>query len=231
MRNKLVTDDGKRIKLHINSIEYIRQRELWDTRFINCALVNIDTKTKLNNEEVYKVDMQLYAELSGLYIGEAYNKAVLAAIDLRDTRIELEFSNGARHHTSLLYSFTEYPESKTIMVAWNKNFIPLLSGHLRAGAFISPLVAAASFSSNKKYLLYLLMERYLHVLNTSKSFVVSKEDIRKELNLAPTEYLEFKSLNAKVIKPALKDISIKLGINIVGKVKGDRMIFSYRGVE
>jgi hypothetical protein len=139
--------------------------------------------------------------------------------------------NGLTLHDQIVYKILEDKTMKLFLIHWNTNFIPLVSGHMRAGDFITPAIAAASFSTNRRYSFYLLLEKYLYLLHTQDSFTITKDEIRERLQIQPTEYIEFKMLNAKVIKPALKDIYDKLGIPLVVKVKNTRVMFSYGDIK
>jgi len=231
MRNNLSITSSNVVKLHYNSIHTINQLDIWDSRFINSCLVGSNQGVMFAREKMYPVDIHKYAELSGLYYGEAFDKALKAAIKLRDFKFSMVLPNGATLHDQLVYKIIEDKDMQLFLIHWNENFIPLVSGHMKAGDFISPQVSAASFSSNRRYCLYLALIKQLYLLEKQDSFIIPKQEIRSILGLKEGEYSEFKMVNAKVIKPALRDIYAKLGIPITCKIHSSRVIFQYGEVK
>jgi len=176
---------------------------------------------------MYPVDIYKYADLSNLHYGKAFAKALEVAKKLRDTSFTVILPNGMNYTSSLVFSIVDDIDMGLFLINWNENFIPLISGHMKAGEFISPRVAASSFSSNKRYCLYLMLEKHLHLLEKQDTFIIPKQEIRNILGLKEGEYSEFKMVNAKIIKPALKDIYNKFGIPLTAKISSNRVIFSY----
>lgn len=221
------TPDGERIKLHQNTLPTIKELDIWGSRLINSSLVGENQGVLFGTDKYCAVDITKYAALGSLYYAEAFNKALEVANKLLITPLSYTLPSGATHTTTLIYDIIHDMNMRVFLVNWNKNFIPLISGHMKAGEFISPRVGASSFSSNKRYCLYLMLEKYLHLLEKQNTFIIPKQEIRSILGLKEGEYSEFKMVNAKIIKPALKDIYNKFGIPLTVKVSRDRVIFSY----
>jgi hypothetical protein len=215
------------IKLHHNSIDTIKHLELYDNRFINCCLLGEDQGVLFKKERYYPVDVDEYAKSCKLRLHEAFESVIDVIRKLKETSMDITLPDGSVYVTSLIYDFIYNESEKQILINWNSKFIPLISGHMEAGNFLLVDPRISTISSSKRYSLYILIEKNLWQLTRHGKFILTKEEIRTMLNLEETEYKEFKSLHAKIIKPTLTDIYNKLGIKLVSSVRANKVIFNY----
>jgi hypothetical protein len=222
-------DSGK-CKVHINGIEVFGQLELSDSRFINCCLVGEDQGIIFDKEKFYPVDIDLYAKLCGLYYGEAFDQLLETVDKLYQIDLKVTLPSSAVMHTRLVYKYIHDKASKQLLIRWNSTFIPLISGHMEAGRFMEIAVAMVAIPSQTRYQLYLLIQKNLWKLQKAELFVLTKKEVRDVMGLEDGQYAKFANLNARLIKPTLKDVYNKLGIRLKVKVSGDKLLFSYEEV-
>ena len=218
---------GTEIKLHHNMVEVFKDIELWDSRFINCCLLGTNQKIIFKKEDYYPVDIRMYAKQSGMSEIQAFTRVEETVLKLKELDIKVKLPDNRILHTSLIYSFIVDVASRTININWNKNFIPLISGRMEAGNFLMLDTKASTISSNRRYCLYVLLQKYLWKLPIDGAFYIEKQEIRAMIGLKETEYAEYKALNKWVVKPTLADIHNKLGIGLQAKVLGSKVRFTY----
>lgn len=226
MSNKKDIDIDARIKFHQETVHKLKEFDIWESRFINSCLVGKNQGVIFGKDKYCPVDIHKFAELSNLHYGKAFDKALEAATKLC-AKIFIPREGNRTTLTSIIWKVDADKDIGTILVLWDSDFIPLISGHMVAGEFISPRIAASAFQSNRRYCLYLLLEENLHILQKQDNFTLTKQEIRHTLGLKEGEYSEFKMVNAKIIKPALKDMYNKFGIPLTAKISSNRVIFSY----
>ena len=215
------------IKLHHGALDIIKNLKLYDNRFINCCLLGENQGILFKKERYYPVNVEAYSKVSKLKSKEAFISILEVLRKLKETSMDIKLPNGSIYVTSLVYDYIYCEEDRKIHVNWNSKFIPLISGHMEAGKFLLADPRITNINSNKRYCLYLLIEKNLWQLCKQVTFVLPKDEIREMLNLQDYEYREFKSLHAKVIKPTLVDIYNKLGVKLITSVRGNRVIFQY----
>lgn len=222
--------DAGSCKVHVNGIEVFGQLELSDSRFINCCLVGEDQGVTFDNERMYPVDIDLYAQMCGLHYGKAFDKLLETVEKLYQADLKITIPSGAVMHTRLVYKYVHDKASKQLFIRWNSTFIPLISGHMEAGKFMEIAVAMVTIPSQTRYQLYLLIQKNLWKLQKAELFVLTKKEVREVMGLKEGQYAKFANLNAQLIKPTLKDIYNKLGIRLKLKVSGEKLLISYEGL-
>lgn len=80
--------------------------------------------------------------------------------------------------------------------------------------------ARSDTKPSKRYFLYEFIQKHLYLLDKQKEIVVTTSDLRDAAKVDTTEYLEFKELNRRLIKPTLQDIYKQLGVKLA--VKGNK---------
>jgi len=216
------------MKIHHNVISVLKELELYENRFVGCCLWGEDQGILFSNDKMYPVDVEAYSKVCGTTRSKAFKDLLEIIRKLKETSFDIKLPDNSVYVTSIVYDFLYKEENKTILVNWNKKFIPLISGNMEAGKFMVLDKRIASISSNKRYLMYILIEKNLWKLSKQDLFFIEKQEIRDVLNLLPEEYTEFKSLHAKVIKPTLKDIYNKLGIGLETSIRGSKVLFNYK---
>jgi hypothetical protein len=215
------------IKLHHNAIEIFKDIELYSTRFINCCLLGTNQGTRYGEYDYYPVDIYKYKEVCGLSIGEAYDSAYAMATKLNEIKIELKLIDGRTLVTNLIHGIIYDKEVRTLVINWNKDFIPLISGNMPKGAFLMADVSMIEVQSTYRYSMYLLVQKNLWKLPIDGMFILRKEEIREQLGLKEHMYKQFKELHRSIIKPTLKDMYNKIGVNLKTKVMGDKVEFTH----
>lgn len=214
------------IKLHHSAIDIFKQLELYDTRFFNsCLIANQDMG--IGKDKYCPVDIAYYAEQCKISKREAMSKAMDIVLKLQELVIEIDLDNGRILMTNLIHKFTCIEAAYILSVNWDKDLLPFIGNTMPSGKFLMVNPAMGEVKSNKRYCMYLLIEKSLWKLDKEESFFLQKLAIRNILGLKDTEYMEFKQLNAKIIQPTLKDMQKILRINLKTKVRGSSVEFSY----
>ena len=215
------------IKLHHGAIDLFKDIELYDTRFVNCCLIGENQGITFGTGQYYAIDLVRYGEVCGLDKGKAYKHALEAALKLSKLRLSVKLMDGSTLHTTLIYAVKEDIDTGYILIQWNRDFIPYISGQMPKGRFLMVDARMDGVTTNKRYCLYLLIQKHLWKLGSEEVFYLTKQALRDALGLQEQDYKEFKVFNSSLLKPTLKDIYSKLGINLKTKVRGDRVEFSH----
>jgi len=220
------------IKLHNNSIETIKELDVWDCRLMNCALLGKKQGFLLNSKKAYPVDLAKYGELSGLMSEpkKAYEKALESAKKLRDTGLDILLPNGGNLYTSMVYEIYYDSKLQVLGIYWNPDFIPLISGEMDKGTFMHPRIDMSGISSAKRYALYLLLEKNLWKLEQLGAIELSKQEIREVTGAIEGIYVEWKTVTRNYVKPTVKamydvlglslEISTRKNVVVITKLKG-----------
>jgi len=215
------------IKLHHNAIAIFKDIELYSTRFINCCLLGTGQGTKYGEYDYYPVNIYKYKEVCNLTLSEAYESAFNMATKLNEIKLELKLVDGKTLVTNLIHGIVYEKEKNVLLINWNKDFIPLISGNMLKGTFLMADIAMIEVQSTHRYAMYLLIQKYLWKLARESRFFLGKGEIREQLGLKGSEYKQFKELHRSIIKPTLKDMYNRVGVSLKTKVVGDRVEFTH----
>lgn len=210
--------------------DVINKLRIDESRFINCCLLEVNQGIKFKEENYYPVDVNRYAELQHIESGKAIKELIELCEFHKTNSLAIPVAGNGTLHTSLIYEYLHYEEEKLLHINWNPKLIPYISGTMVAGKFLTIDTRMDGVSSSRRYSMYILLANNLWQLEKYGSFALSSLEIRTGLGLIAGEYKELNVLNSKVIKPTLKDIYSKLGINLQCAIKRGKVIFTYKEV-
>lgn len=212
---------GQKILKHYDMVTITREFDNMDAiRFFNSCLIGKYQKEEFDKEEFYPVDIDYYAKQAKITRGKAYDEAYSIARNLRDTVITVDLGKGNLWDSSLIFEIKYNKEQQVLKIKWNMKLIPLISGNMERGKFLYIDARMSDIKSSKRYFLYEFIQKHLYLLDKQKEIVVTTSDLRDAAKVDTTEYLEFKELNRRLIKPTLQDIYKQLGVKLV--VKGNK---------
>lgn len=225
-----IVTNVERIKLHNEVLHTLKQTDLWDNRLINCVLKLEEQKNILSSEDFYPVDLTLYYSF-GLIEGsrkKTFEKLIESAKRLRDAAIEIRLADGSILYGGLFAAIQYNTDPMYMRIKWNDYFLPLISGKMEAGKFLFPSVEMVKLPE-RKYSLYLLIEKNLYKLDKNESFLLQKEVILSSLRLEFDSKMAktFKEVSRLYIKPTLKALYLKTGISLTYKVIANKVEFRY----
>ena len=183
-----------------------------EIRFLNCCLVGLEQKELLSETQYYPVNIDRYADKSGLSVSKAYEEVKLFADKLKHIDLKIKLGSSI-WITSFIYDYVYDDLNKTIHIQWNKKIIPAISGEMLPGTFCYYDSRMDSVSSNKSYRLAELLQRYLWHIRQHGSYQLDIDLIRKQTGTEKL-YIEYKELNRWVIQPALKDLEKHIGVKL-----------------
>lgn len=204
------------IKLHHYTIDTVLQLDIWDSRLLNCTLLRTDQGETFCKGKAFPVDLVEFGIMGGMGKSpkEVYDKALISAKKLRDTPLDIKLPDGSNLYTSLVYEIHYDDKLQTIALSWNPAFVPLISGDMAKGKFMFPRVSMAALSSNKRYGLYLLIEKGLYKASSPEGLVLRKEAIREVLGIDNGSYKEWKDVTRRFIKPTTETLYSILGVRL-----------------
>jgi hypothetical protein len=217
------------VKYRIDAVDdVVNKLRIDESRFINCCLLGVEQRVRFKEENYYPVDIRTYAVRQNIDIGKAFNEVLAICKFHKENSLAISVGGSAVLHTSLIYEYREDIDDKTVYINWNPKFIPYISGEMEPGKFLTVDICMDGVPSNRRYSMYLLIAKHLWRLEREGTFSLTKEEIRKGLNLGETEYKEFNVLNSKVIKPTLEAIKNKLGKSIQVRLSKGTAIFAHK---
>lgn len=215
----LKRDDFLKLTTRFNSVGEIR--------FIHCCLIGVDQKELLNSTEYYPVDVDSYAEKSGLSLGQAFTEIVEIINNFKHTDINITLDDGSVWVTSLVYDYIYDDAAKVIKIKWNKKVIPALSGEMLPGTYCYYDPRLDTTSNSRSFRLAELIQRHLWEVRVKGKCSISVQTIREHTDTFNI-YPEYKELNRCVIQAALEDLQKYAGIKLVATKKrgSSTVIFS-----
>jgi hypothetical protein len=138
--------------------------------------------------------------------------------------LRINLGNGAILVTSLIYDFIYKPEEKLLAINWNRKFIPMISGQMPSGEFLTIDVRMDGVSSTHRYNLALLLQKNIWKLDKQGEFYLSEKLLRETLGLKD-KYKEFNVLHTKIVKPTLGHLYDKLGLRLQSRIRGKDVKF------
>jgi hypothetical protein len=208
------------VKMHHDLVGMYGEMWLQAQRVLNCLLIKVDQDKLIQGEDKDRfkaVDIRRYAELGDMSIGEAYNEIVKTIEVMRVTPLKFPISGGGIFTTSIIHSHIAQEDPYLVFIDLDKALVPMLSGELPSGQFLLADPIMDSLKSSKRYTFYLHVKKQLWKLKKQPSFIVPITDVRVAFGLSDNQYPETRRIVEKLIKPALKDIQIKLGIALKAK--------------
>lgn len=220
-RQNSVTDVEKKIYKHAATIHCSGELTLFQRKIINCLLYN--AYPVLYDENKFKIRIRDLLNLMGLSNND-YQYLRKAFRDIRRTDItwNLTFEN--------FKSSNDEPEEEEqefetwIDCSWlswamsdgstiHYEFPAPLKAYLKDPA----VYAAMSLTIQKKFtskFALILYENCVRYVDIGKTKIFSLETFRKIMGVKDTQYKEFRSLNSRVIKPAIKQLNDMTDISV-----------------
>jgi len=212
---------GQKILKHYDMVTITREFANMDAiRFFNSCLIGKYQKEEFDREEFYPVDIDYYAKQAKISRGKAYDEAYSLAKRFLDTSITVDLGKGNFWDSSLIYEIQYNKDQQVLKIKWNMKLIPLISGNMERGKFLYIDARMSDIKSSKRYFLYEFLQKHLYLFDKQKEIVVTTSDLRDAAKVDSSEYLEFKELNRRLIKPTLQDIYKQLGVKLT--VKGNK---------
>jgi hypothetical protein len=193
-------------------------------RLITSALHKLFHALEFDSKTYYPVDVGLYAEQSGLTLSKAYRE-ILGIIRAWGTEeVVHKLDKSRTWYTRIIYDIIGDDDLFTIQVRWNIEVIGMISGKQESGKFATYDSRMTAVGSNKRYLMYELLQRNMYKLGDKfkfptidadgyKYFELSLDDIREATNTVD-RYPAFKDLNVNLIIPTLEDMQKLIGISL-----------------
>jgi plasmid replication initiation protein len=182
------------------------------TRFFNASLKQHYQLDEFSQAKYYPVDLQFFADQSGLPAGLAYKQCKELANYFMQETYTIPLEDGFTWVTRLFVDYKYDDTMQELSVQWNPAFIKKVSGKLIAGEFITVDTRMSAVQSNKRYLLYEYLQQNLWRLNKVGFFQLKLLDLRKYTNTHATEYVEFKEFKRNVLDTTLFDMNTRLNV-------------------
>jgi hypothetical protein len=206
------------------------QTDVWDNRLINCILLGENQKVRFSEEDFFTVDLDKYYSF-GLIDGskrKTFINALESATKLRDAPIEILLEDGSILYGGVFAAIQYNKETCYLRVKWNSYFIPLVSGDMEAGKFLFPVVDMVKIPE-RRYSLYLLMEKNLYKLETDRKFILPKVEILEALRIDKDSKMAktFKEISRCFIKKTLDDLYNKTGRKLTYSIIKENVEFKH----
>lgn len=202
------------IRKHVDCVELTRAAlTLQEIRLLHSCLYNVNQLEELTG--LIPVNLEKFAEVNKLRPYEAFTEAEKIVKEWFTKAYEFPLVNGKYYYSTLIVTAEINVKYKTISIKWNDDFIPLISGKMPPGQFISVNIKMSKTSSKMRYVLYeALQKKIFKLFNKGTNYIeYSVEELRK-ITDCEDKYLDFGDFNKSVIKPTLDDIYKNTGLKL-----------------
>lgn len=208
MLMKALARDGESFPKHVATIHCSGDLTLFQRKIINCLLYN--AFPTLKNEVRFKINIRDLLALLGLqnndyaYLREAFRNIRKTDISWNLTSESFKKKDKSAFEAWIECSWLAWAMSDGSTIHYE--FPAPLREYLKDPSVYSSISLAIQrrFTSKFALILYENCYRYIEV---GKTKVISLETFRKIMGVKPDQYKAFRDLNARVLKPALKQVN------------------------
>lgn len=193
--------------------ELIHSLGLNENRFFNSCLINQYQQEEFDEKILYKVDVERYAKVSSLSIGQAFTELHTMAKALAQKLVSRDLGHGDVLYSTFISHFVANEQDNSLSIRWNSVLINKISGEQEPGSFISYESKMDRTGSPTRYKFYILLESHLWRLKNHKEFTLGLWELKKDLGLED-KYKEFRDFKTRVLTPTLGDMKELLGVRL-----------------
>jgi plasmid replication initiation protein len=211
---ELSSNDKKVVKSKIRRI--VKSKELLfagvgdsivKNRIVDMLLALAYQRDTFDFSQEYTLTAEYYSEKCEMDVTEGYRQLKQAAKELARVIKEIKDVQTGNVWLERYFDHIAYNDTtQSIIVKWREDTIPLISGTLRFGTFLTTNDKFCLTSSSKRHAFMEYLQSRIHELAKKDYFDIRVTELREKLHLKD-EYPIFADFRKRVIEPSLEDFN------------------------